>query len=232
MTDQRRPAIAIFASGRGSTFRAVADAIHEGLVDFDIVLVITDRPKAGVLDHVAEVNRLYGFTIQAEIINKKRYPGGPQERGQTLEEAAATTKALKDHKIDHYVLMGCLRINGKQVVEEYGWKPEYAKADPEYHGIYRARMTNTHPGILPATHDTYGIHTQEKALALGLTETAHTFQAVAVDVDEGPVIAEHRVRIYPDTDTPEKLFDRVQRVEKAYLPLDIDAFLKDQARYT
>lgn len=232
MTGPKRPVIAIFASGSGTTFRATADAIHDGLVDFDIGLVITNRAKAGVLDKVAEVNRLYGFTIKTEIINQKRYPGGPQERGQSLEEAEATVAALKAYNIDHYVLMGCLRINGKQVIEEYGWKPEYAQADPEHQGIYMARMSNTHPGILPATNDTYGIHTQEKVLELGLAETAHSFQVVSVGVDEGPVIAEHRLRVYPNADTPDTLFARAQRIEKAHLPFDIDAFLKDQVRYT
>jgi phosphoribosylglycinamide formyltransferase-1 len=235
MTDRSRPVIAIFASGSGTTFQATADAIHDGLVDFDIGLVITDREDAGVLVKVAEVNRLYGFTIKTEIINKKRYPEGKRPRGQTLAEGKALLAALGRYHIDHLALMGCMRILAPEVIEAYGWKPEHAEKDPEHQGMYVARMSNTHPGILPATGDTYGIHTQQKALDLGLDETAHTFQAVAAGVDAGPVIAEHRVRVFAPSkypkelaDTPEQLFARVQRVEKANLPLDIDAFLKGQ----
>jgi folate-dependent phosphoribosylglycinamide formyltransferase PurN len=225
----KRPRVAVFASGGGTTFRAVADAIHDGVVDFDIVLVITDIEDAGILQQVAEVNKLYGFTIAFEIINKKRYPDGPQGRGQTQGETKATIAALKKYKVDHLCLMGCLRIIGEQVIDEYGWRPEYAAADPAHKGKHKTRMTNTHPGILPATGDTFGIHTQEKVLALKLPETAHTFHAVATGVDAGPIIAENRVRAY-ETDTPEGLFARVQRIEKAHLPLDLDAFLKDQQR--
>lgn len=217
----------MFASGSGSTFQAVADAIREGLVSFDIVLLITDHEDAGVLDRVEQLNKEPGFSIKTAIINRKRYPDGRQGRGQTKAEAEALMKVLKDHKVDHLALMGCLRIIAPQVIEALGWKPEYAQKDPKHRGMYFSRMTNTHPGILPATNDTFGIHTQEQVLKQGLTETAHTFHAVAAGVDKGPVIAEHRVRVLSD-DTPEKLFARVQRIEKAHLPLDLDAFLKAQ----
>jgi phosphoribosylglycinamide formyltransferase-1 len=237
MTDKRRPVIAVFASGSGTTFQATADAIHEGLVDFDIGLVITDREDAGVLERVAKVNRLYGFSIRTAIINKKRYPAGKQGRGQTQAEADAMLQALAGHNIDHLTLMGCLRIIAAPVIEAWGWRPEYAVQDPESQGMFLARMSNTHPGIFPHTVDTYGIHTQKKVLDLGLRETAHTFHVVAAGVDDGPVIAEHRVPAFAPVhysrlaDTPERLFARVQRIEKAHLPFDIDTFLKNQQRF-
>lgn len=237
MTGQHRPRVAVFASGSGTTFRATADAIAAGIVDFDIVLVITDHEDAGVLGQVDEVNQIHGFSIQTEVINRKRYPEGKQGRGQTAAEAEATLKVLETHHADHFVLMGCLRIIAAQVIEVWGWKPEYAAKDPAHQGMYLARMSNTHPGILPETTDTYGINTQAKVLELGLHETAHTFHVVAVGVDTGPTIAENRVRAfsskeYPDNaDTPEQLFARVQRIEKAHLPLDLDAFLKDQVLF-
>jgi phosphoribosylglycinamide formyltransferase-1 len=234
----KRPRVAIFVSGSGTTFMATADAIHDGLVDFDIGLVITDHEDAGVLGRVKDVNKQYGFDIKTEVINKERYPAGGQGRGQTKAEAKVTLDSLKKYQIDHLALMGCLRIIAPQVIDEWGWKPGYAKKDPKNKGIYLARMTNTHPGIFPETVDTYGIHTQEKVLKLGLYQTAHTFHVVSNGIDEGPTIAEHRVAVfapqnYPAglADTPEKIFARVQRVEKANLPLDLDAFLKNQAIY-
>jgi len=238
MTGQHRPVIAVFASGSGTTFQAVAEAVRDGLVDFTVGLVITDREDAGVLDRVRVLNRDHGFDIQTEIINRKRYPDGKQGRGQTLAEAEAMLRALTRHNIDHLSLMGCLRIIAPQVIEAYGWKPEYAVRDPEHNGLYFARMSNTHPGILPATGDTFGIHTQQKVLDLNLDETAHSFHAVAAGVDTGPLIAEHRVRVFAPSkyradmaDTPEALFARVQRIEKAHLPLALDTFLKDQAMF-
>jgi phosphoribosylglycinamide formyltransferase-1 len=233
MTDGQRPVLAIFASGSGTTFQAVADAVHDGLVAFSIGLVITDREQAGVLDKVADVNRRYGMDIKTAIINKKRYPEGPQGRGQTIGEAHAMLAALEEHRIDHICLMGCLRIIAKQVIDEWGWRPEYAGQDPAHGGLRLARMSNTHPGIFPETVDTFGLRTQQKVLDMGLRETAHTLHVVAAGVDEGPIIAEHRVPVYAPAhyhselaDTPAQLFARVQRIEKAYLPLDLDAFLR------
>lgn len=234
---QAIPKVAVFASGGGSTFRAVAETIAAGLVDFRIVLVITDHEAAGVLDQVAEVNKQYGLGIKTAVINKQLYPDGAQGRGQTKAEAEATIELLKAHKIDHLALMGCLRIIASQVIEAYGWRPTDAERHPATKGMYFARMTNTHPGILPATTDTYGIHTQESVLDQGLTETAQTFHVVAAGVDKGPVVAEHHVRAFPKSkypdaaDTPERLFARVQRIEKANIAFDLDGFLKDQAKF-
>src|SRR5688572_7908696 len=143
MSKTNRPRIAVFASGSGTTFQAVADAIHEGLVDFEIALLITDREDAGVLQKVTETNKRPGFGIKIEIINKKRFPGGAQGRGQTLSEAEATIKALQNYKIDHLALMGCMRIIAPQVIAAYGWQQEYAAQDSEYQGLYLARMSNT-----------------------------------------------------------------------------------------
>lgn len=238
MSSGRIHRVAVFASGGGSTFRAVAEAIAEGLVDFEVVLVLTDKEDAGILDQVAEVNKLHGFDIKTEVVNKKRYPGNPQGRGQTAKEAEATLRFLKQYKIDHLSLLGFMRIIAPQVIEAYGWKPEYAMQDPKHNGAYLARMTNTHCGILPDTIDTYGVHIQERVLKLGLTESAHTVHMVGVGIDEGPVITEHRIRVFPaskyeeaDADTPEKLFARVRQVEQANIAFDIDAFLKDQALF-
>lgn len=235
----KRPRIAIFASGSGTTFLATAEAVRDGLADFDIGLVITDHEDAGVLDKVNVLNQNSDFDIKTSIINKTRYPDGPQVRGQTRAEADALLNALEKFGIDHLALMGCLRIIAPQVIEAWGWKPEHATKDPRNKGMYLARMTNTHPGILPATSDTYGIHTQERVLELALDQTAQTFHAVATGVDTGPVIAENLVRVFPPSkfppeiaDTPEKLFARVQRIEKARLPLDLDTFLKEQSRFT
>lgn len=228
MSGEYKPRVAVFASGGGTTFRAVADAIAAGLVNFEICLVISDHADAGVLQHVADLNKQHGWQIATEIINKKLYPDGKQGRGQTVAETKATIASLKKHKADHLVLLGCLRIIADQVIQAYGWQPSYALRDPKTKGMYFARMTNTHPGILPATTDTFGIHTQESALQQGLSETAQTFHVVATGVDKGPVVAEHRVKILPG-DTPDTLLARVQKVEKANIAFDLDGFLKDQA---
>ncbi len=226
------PGIAVLASGSGSTVEAFIHATQEGIADAEVGLVISDKEDAAVFGRVARLNSVYGLGIQARVINGKLFPKGRQPRGQTLGEAEAICNVVSTGEFTLVALMGYMRIITAEgdLMQEFGWLPEYAMGGAESQGIYRARMLNTHPGILPATADTYGIHTQERVLELGLSQTAHTVHAVAPGVDAGPIFDEHIVPVYSG-DSPQKLFDRVQRVEKAHLPIDIDRFLKEQRQF-
>lgn len=232
MSELHRPSIAVLATGEvgggGSTLKEFVEATQKGIVDADVGLVICNLTDSGVFDKVADLNAEYGLDIETQYINQYTHPGGKQERGQTLEESAAICEIIAKGNFTLVALMGYMRIVAAEgdLMKEYGWLPEFDESDPFQLGVYRARMINTHPGILPATADTYGIHAQERVLELGLTETAQTLHAVAAEVDAGPIIAENRVPVLPGDD-PQKLFDRVQRIEKAHLPIDIDTFLKN-----
>lgn len=233
MAEYHRPSIAVLASGGASTMEAFVHASQEGIVDADVSLVISDRPENGSFEVVQRLNKQYGLDIRTEEVNAHRYPLGPQERGQTLQEAEIISKLVDDEGCALVALMGYLKIVAKDgdLMRKYGWNPSYAErfgSSASPHGILECRMLNTHPGILPATANTYGIHAQERVLRFGLTETAHTVHAVAAGVDTGPKYAEHPVPVLPGDDA-DKLFKRVQRIEKANLPIDIDNFLKQQA---
>lgn len=221
------------ASGSGSTAEAFAGAIHDEIIDAEIGLVISDKEDAGIFGRVSRWNSEYGFDVKTRLINEELYPKGRQPRGQTLAEAEEICRAVDEAGVALVALMGYMRVVVEEgdLMREYGWLSEYEEHDTGTRGIYLARMLNTHPGILPATADTYGIYTQRKVLELGLTQTAHTVHAVSAGIDEGPVFAENLVPVYPDEDTDKGLFARVQRIEKAHLPIDIDRFLKEQEKY-
>jgi phosphoribosylglycinamide formyltransferase-1 len=106
---------------------------------------------------------------------------------------------------------------------DYGWRSDYT-------WVYQARMSNSHPGPLPETADTYGLGGSERVLALGLASSKHTLHLVAPGVDTGPVLAVHPVEVH-DGDSAQDLFDRVQVVEKAALPYALDRFLREQEEY-
>ena len=42
--------LVVMASGRGSNFSAIADAIREGALDAEIAALVCDKPKAPVID--------------------------------------------------------------------------------------------------------------------------------------------------------------------------------------
>lgn len=220
-----KPSVAILASGGGSTAEAFIHATQDGRVDAEVGLVVCNNPPetAGIFDRVARLRDQYGLDIKTMVINARTHPAGANGRGQTLEESAAICAEVAAGNFTHVALMGYMKRVRGDLVQEYGWLPHFSS-------IYQARMSNTHPGPLPETEDTYGIHTQERVLELGLTVSKHTLHVVASGIDRGPKIAEHPLGVYPD-DTPQDLFDRVQFVEKACLPHALDTFLKEQEGY-
>lgn len=231
--EQHRPELIIWGSGSGTTFRAIAEALAAGLVDFDIPLVITDKDNAGILQQVDEVNTWQGRDSQIEtmVINQERFPRAPQPYGQTLGEAEETCKVLQRHSRAVLLLAGCTRSLGDSVIRGFGWRPGWV--DEPFQGVYKSRIIKAHPGKLPETGDTYGIDASRSTIELGLRETAYTLVAEGGLLDGGPTIAEHLIDV-PEYDiatigaepAARHLFEKVvQPVGKAHLPFDVANFL-------
>lgn len=246
MAEQHRPNLAILASGDresgggGSTMRETILRAQGGELDADISTVICNNPRGtvGVYDIVDELNDMFSLDIEVVTINSVLYPKGKQERGQTLEEAEAICKVLADRDIDFAACLGYMKQHNGAVIEEWAWKPEYAIEDPKNNGLYavKARMSNNHPGWLndgdgaEDTKNTYGIHASEKAIELGLAQTAFTLQLVAEGIDAGPKIAEFLVDIEPGQDAG-TVFDNVQFVEKRETARTLSVHLKNREEH-
>lgn len=226
MTELHKPNVAILASGEGTTAEAFILAMVGGQVDVEVPLVIRNNRLAGISSKVTFLKRVHKLDIENLYISSKQYPtrlGEVVERGQTLWESERICEELGKRQIAHVALMGYMQVVTGDLLDEYGYLPEHKS-------IYQGRMSNTHPGPLPLTAGLYGVHASEKVLASRRKTSEHTVHLVAKDVDRGPIIARHRVLVKPG-DSPAALFKRVQRVEKASLPLDIDWFLELQAGY-
>ncbi|MDR0267643.1 phosphoribosylglycinamide formyltransferase [Paenibacillus sp.] len=113
--------IAVFASGEGSNFQALAEAAIEGkLGGAEVALLVSDKPSAPV------VGRAERLGIPAFLFNPKDY---------TSREAyeREIVKRLKENHIDLVVLAGYMRLLTPVIV-----------------GEYRGRLINIHPSLLPA----------------------------------------------------------------------------------
>jgi len=227
MSETYRPRIAVLASGGGTTVEAFIHATQNN-VNAEVGLVVCNNPpdKVGVYDRIKRLNDQYGLDIKTAYINGKMYPGGNQGRGQTLEESQAICDLIASGGYDHVALMGYMKEVRGALIDEYGWHPDFKS-------IYQARMTNTHPGPLPETTDTYGIYTSQRVLKLGMFgigASRYTMHLVSSGIDLGPIVAESPVDVLAD-DTPESLFARVQTVEKRQLPIMLGEFLAKQHEY-
>ncbi|CEG29507.1 phosphoribosylglycinamide formyltransferase [Bacillus sp. B-jedd] len=112
--------IAVFASGNGSNFQAIIDAVKTGLFEADIRLLICDRPAAYA------VERAKSAGIETFLFNPKDYPNK-----ESFEKVIAGK--LADAEVEWLVLAGYMRLIGPVLLSSYG-----------------GRIVNIHPSLLPA----------------------------------------------------------------------------------
>ena len=222
-----KPKVVILASGGGTTAEAFIRANANGDIAVDVSKIIVSRKDAGIFDRISRLNQELGLDIQCILINHQTHPASDDEqvaRGcQTKAEEQAMIDSINASGADLVVLLGYMKRLGPDIVRTFGWRSDYT--DP-----CEAMMLNTHPGLLPITKGLYGQFCQEKVLELGLPEAGQTLHIVAEDYDDGPVIAEHRVKVEPN-DTAETLFERVQLTEKQYISGDIEAFIHKRQQF-
>ena len=104
--------IAVFASGNGSNFEAIAAAFPKKIAGH-LSLVFCDQPEAYVL------TRAQKRKIPVVCFS----PSDFSSRGQYEEQVL---KHLKEHQIDLIVLAGYLRIIGKTLLEAYPKNRQYS----------------------------------------------------------------------------------------------------------
>ncbi|MCR5745525.1 MAG: phosphoribosylglycinamide formyltransferase [Bacteroidales bacterium] len=112
--------LAVFASGSGTNFEAIAQACVDGRIDARIALLVCDVPGAKVLE------RGERFGVETFCFRPKSYAC----KADFESEIADRMDALG---IDLVCLAGYMRIIGPTLLERYG-----------------GRIINIHPSLLPA----------------------------------------------------------------------------------
>lgn len=115
---------------------------------------------------------------------------GPQEDEEIC-------RVLRRHGVDTVVLAGYMKMLG-----------------PATLGVYRGRILNIHPALLPkfGGKGMYGKRVHEAVLAAGETVTGVTIHIVDEHYDTGPIIAQCQVPVLPG-DTADSLAERVLKHE-------------------
>lgn len=188
--------IVVFASGSGTNFQALIDAVNRGDLKAELSGLIASRAGIGALDRAREAD------IPLWIINPADYSGS-DEFGEALLER------LNDIDPDLVVLAGYLVKIPSTVI-----------------AAYEGRIINIHPSLLPkyGGQSYYGIRVHEAVLKAGECESGCTVHLVTDNYDEGPVLAQERVKVLPD-DTPESLAGRILEREHKLLPAVVQQLL-------
>lgn len=182
--------LVILASGRGSNFRAISEAVKSGIIpNTEIVGLITNKKEAPVINIAKERG------IPYYLIESKAF----YQEGQLKRELYEThlLKLLEDLSPDYICLAGYMLLLGKKIIE-----------------AWPNRIVNIHPSLLPAFK---GLKAQEQALKAGVQWTGCTVHFVTEELDDGPIIIQEALKI-ESNDTFESLSERLLPVEhKTYV---------------
>ncbi|MDI6850239.1 MAG: phosphoribosylglycinamide formyltransferase [Candidatus Saccharicenans sp.] len=116
----KRGRVAILLSGRGSNFRAIHDAILAGVINADIVLVVSNKADAPGLQTARERG------LETLHLDPKTFPGKEAYDAAIVEE-------LKKREADLVCLAGYMKI-----------------ITPLFCQAFRNRIMNIHPALLPS----------------------------------------------------------------------------------
>lgn len=119
--------LAVFASGQGSNFQALVDAVQQGRLDATIELLVCDKPSAPVVERAKKAG------VDTYLFTPKEFPSREAYEMEILTE-------LEQRGIELIVLAGYMRIITSVLVQPY-----------------YGRMINIHPALLPAFPGVNGI---------------------------------------------------------------------------
>ena len=112
--------IAIFASGSGTNFQALAEACQKGEIAAEVVVMISDRPSAKVNE-------------RADRLGIPRWSHSIKEFEDKAAWERAVMAVLEQKQVDLVCLAGYMRILGDEIIR-----------------AYENRMINIHPSLLPS----------------------------------------------------------------------------------
>jgi phosphoribosylglycinamide formyltransferase-1 len=187
--------IAVFASGRGSNFHAILEAIDSGLLPARVVLLLSNRSDAGALD----LARSRGIPVLYLSRN---------QCSSDEEFADRMLAALGARHADLIALAGYLKKIPSSVIRHYAH-----------------RIVNIHPALLPffGGAGMYGHFVHEAVIASGMKISGATVHIVDEEYDHGAILIQKTVDIERG-DTAETLAEKVLHVEHEIFPLALKAF--------
>jgi phosphoribosylglycinamide formyltransferase 1 len=140
--------------------------------------------------------------IPVEVLDHKLFPSR-----EAFDQAVVDI--LRAYDVELAVLAGFMRL-----------------LSPVFVSAYSNRIMNIHPALLPAFP---GLHVQKKAVEHGVRFSGCTVHFVNEACDEGPIIIQAVVPVFPD-DTEESLAARILAQEHRIYPRAIQLYSEGRLR--
>ncbi|MFA6357858.1 MAG: phosphoribosylglycinamide formyltransferase [Candidatus Omnitrophota bacterium] len=183
--------LAIFASGSGSNFSAIARKIKQDKIKVRLVILVCDQPNAFVIKRAEKAG------IKAILVSREDFKN-------RADFEVAIIQRLKAYKINLIALAGFMRL-----------------LSPDFVKLYRNRIINIHPSLLPAFKGASAI---KDAFNCQVGSTGVTVHFIDEEVDHGPIILQQEVKI-KSQDTLASLEKKIHAVEHKLYPEVIKLFV-------
>jgi phosphoribosylglycinamide formyltransferase-1 len=155
--------------------------------------------------------------IEVVLSNRADAQGLVRAKNHRIETAVLDHKSFPGREAYDQAVVDLLRARGVELVVLAGFmrllSPVFIKA-------YSNRIMNIHPALLPSFP---GLHVQKKAVEHGVRFSGCTVHFVNEECDEGPIIIQAVVPVFPD-DTEEQLAARILRQEHRIYPRAIQLY--------
>ncbi len=190
--------IVVFASGNGTNFQAIADAVADGRLGCRISAVICERRNAGVLER----SRTMG--IDSVYI--------PYSRNEPEKFFKDVLNRLNEYKPDLIVLAGFLKILDSSLIQQF--RDRIINLHPSLLPCFGG------PGF-------YGSKVHEAVINSGAKYSGATVHFVTENIDGGPIIMQDICTV-EDDDTPETLADKIHQLEHKIIVESIKIIIEDK----
>ncbi len=198
--------VVIFASGAGTGFATMADAIAVGRLPAELRGLVCDQPGAPVL----------------QLARERGVPTicCPREKGEARDAYETRLLAAIGAWAPHWVVLsGFMRVLGPIFLKHF--LEDASSGSLEFH-----RVLNVHPSLLPAFAglDGYG-----QAFRHGVKLAGVTVHLVDASLDGGPICAQEAFAI-EGTDSLEDVIRRGKEVEHRLYPATLSWLLQKKFR--
>lgn len=191
----------MFASGKGTNFKAILDSIDKGYLRSKVTALFTDKAECGAAKIAIENN------IKCIQTSRKEFPTLTRK-----EFSGKILTALKETETDFIVLSGYMNLIPDEVIQEF-----------------RFRIINIHPALLPSFggKGMYGINVHRAVIASGVKVSGITVHFVNEYYDEGRIIFQKCCEVDSDEDEY-SLQEKIKDLEYEYYSFVIKKFEEEK----
>ncbi len=171
--------VAVFASGRGSNFRAIADHAKLGVLEnVQVSLLVTNAPRAPAID-ISKEHSIPHVLIEGVFGRKFASKDERDKARKEFDEQAV--EVLKQNRIDLVALAGFMQVLGPTIVR-----------------AFKYRIMNIHPALDLVRFGgpgMFGERVHQAVLRAGEKQSGCTVHYVDESVDGGPTILQSTVPV-------------------------------------